>query len=97
MEDEFSLEDLAAMRVEIHKNYGSQSDVILKKAGSYSVAVEAQTTLWKGIPEFRNFVYVVDNEWKRESAQYAAKTYMQPYNARVANTKEEAYAMLGGD
>ena len=85
------------MRAEIHKNYNSHADVILKKAASYSVSVDAQTTLWKGIPEFRNFVYIVDNEWKRESAEYAAMTYMQPYNTRVANNKEEALAMLGKD
>lgn len=97
MEDEFSLNDLAAMRSEIHKNYNSNSDVILKKAASYSVAVDAQTTLWKGIPEFRNFVYVVDNDWKRESAEYAAMTYMRPYNTKVASTREEALGMLGKD
>lgn len=97
MEDEFSLDDLAAMRAEIHKNFNSHSDVILKKVGSYSVSVDAQTTLWKGIPEFRNFVYVVDNDWKRESAEFASMTYMQPYNTRVASTREEALAMLGRD
>jgi hypothetical protein len=94
MNDEFSLDDLAAMRAEIHKNYSSNTDVILKKVGAYSVSVQAQTTLWKGIPEFRNFVYVVDNDWKRESAEYAAMTYMRPYNARVADTREEAYDIL---
>lgn len=94
MNDEFNLDDLAAMRAEIHKNYSSHSDVILTKAGTYSVSVQAQTTLWKGIPEFRNFVYVVDNDWKRESAEYAAMTYMRPYNARVASSREEAYEIL---
>ena len=94
MEDEFSLDDLAAMRAEIHKHHNSHSDVILKKVGTYSVSVDAQTTLWKGIPEFRNFVYVVDNDWKRESAEYAAMTYMQKYNTRVADSKEDAFAML---
>ena len=94
MNDEFSLEDLASMRAEIHRNYSSHADVILKKVGAYSVSVDAQTTLWKGIPEFRNFIYVVDNERKRESAEYAAMTYMRPYNARIASSKEEAYTML---
>ncbi|WP_455197938.1 hypothetical protein [Kaarinaea lacus] len=97
MEDEFSLDDLAAMRAEIHKNFHSNADVILKKVGTYSVSVDAQTTLWKGIPEFRNFIYVVDNDWKRESAEYAAMTYMQKYNTRVASSREEAMAMLGRD
>ena len=94
MNDEFSLDDLAAMRAEIHKNYSSHTDVILRKVGTYSVSVQAQTTLWKGIPEFRNFVYVVDNDWKRESAEFAAMTYMRPYNARIADTREDAYAIL---
>lgn len=94
MDDEFNLEDLAAMRAEIHKHFDSHADVILTKVGSYSVSVDAQTTLWKGIPEFRNFVYVVDDDWKRDSAEYASKTYMRPYNAKVANSREEAFALL---
>ena len=94
MNDEFSLEDLASMRAEIHRNFSSYSDVILKKVGSYSVSVDAQTTLWKGVPEFRNFVYVADNVWKKESSEYAGVTYMRPYKTRVASTKEEAYEML---
>lgn len=94
MNDEFSLVDLADMRAEIHRNFSSHADVILKKVGSYSVSVNAQTTLWKGIPEFRNFVYISEDGWKRESAEYAAMTYMRPYNTRVASTKEEAYEML---
>jgi len=94
MEDEFNLEDLAAMRAEIHKHFDSHVDVILKKVGTYSVSVDAQTTLWKGIPEFRHFVYVVDNEWKRDSAEYASKTYMRPYNTRVADSREKAFKIL---
>lgn len=94
MEDEFMLSDLESMREEIRKNFGSYSDVILKKVGSYSVSIDAQMTLWKGIPEFRNFVYVADEIRKRESAVYAAANYMKTYNTQVANTKEEAYAML---
>ncbi len=94
MEDEFTLRDLNAMREEIRKNYSIPTDVILKKVGSYSVSAQAQVILWKGVEEFRNFVYVADELVKKESAQYAAENYMQLYNTRVARTKEEAYAML---
>jgi len=94
MNDEFTLCDLESMREEIRKNYSPSTDVILKKTGSYSVTAEAQVVLWKGIDEFRNFVYVADDIMKKESAEYAAENYMQPYNTRVASTKEEAYAML---
>lgn len=97
MDDEFSLEDLAAMQAEIRKNFASHSDVILRKVGAYSVSVQAQKTLWKGIPEFRNFVYIVDNEWKKDSAEYAARTYMRSYHARVANSLDEAFILLKGD
>ena len=94
MEDEFSIDDLESMRKEIRMNYSSRSDVILKKVGAYSVSPEAQTTLWKGVEEFRNFVYVADNVIKKNSAEYAANHYMKLYNTRVAATKEEAYEML---
>ena len=94
MDDEFTLGDLEAMRAEIRKNFSPSSDVILKKSGSYSVSSEAQTVLWKGISEFRNFIYVADSRIKQHSAEYAASTYMQPYNTRVAETKEAALAML---
>jgi hypothetical protein len=94
MDDEFTLRDLEAMREEIRKNYPPSTDVILKKVGSYSVSTETQVALWKGIKEFRNFVYVANELVKIESAQYAAENYMNPYNTRVARTKEEAYAML---
>jgi uncharacterized protein (DUF1330 family) len=94
MEDEFTLGDLESMREEIRKNYTVPTDVILKKVGSYSVSVDAQLTLWKGIAEFRNFVYVAAEPTKRESALYAAHNYMKAYNTRVASTKEEAYALL---
>ena len=94
MEDEFSLDDLESMRQEIRKNYSSKVDVILKKVGGYSVSTDAQTTLWKGVNEFRNFVYVVDNVLKMNSAKYAADHYMKLYNTRVAATKEEAYELL---
>ena len=94
MDDEFMLSDLESMREEIRKNFAPSTDVILKKVGSYSVSVEAQMTLWKGIAEFQNFVYIADEPRKRESAEYAAENYMKIYNTRVASTKEEAYAML---
>jgi hypothetical protein len=94
MDDEFTIRDLESMREEIRKHYSSCTDVILKKVGSYSVSTETQVALWKGIKEFRNFVYVADELVKIESAQYAAENYMKPYNTRVARTKEEAYAML---
>ena len=94
MNDEFTLSDLESMRAEIRKNYAPSTDVILKKTGSYSVSAKAQTVLWKGVEEFRNFVYVADEIIKKESAEYAAENYMKPYNTRVASSKEEAYAML---
>lgn len=94
MDDEFSIADLESMRAEIRTNYAPSADVILKKSGSYSVSAKAQAVLSRGIDEFRNFVYVVDWNIKRESAVYAAESYMKPYNARVAATKEEAYALL---
>ena len=94
MNDEFTLNDLESMRAEIRENYSSCTDVILKKSGSYSVSAEAQTVLWNGVKEFRNFVYVADEKIKKESAEFAAASYMQPYNTRVANTIEEAYSIL---
>ena len=94
MNDEFTVRDLESMRAEIRKNYSPSTHVILKKTGSYSVSAEAQMALSKGVEEFRNFVYVADERIKRESAEYAAENYMNPYNTRVASTKEEAYAML---
>lgn len=97
MNDEFTLSDLEAMRDEIRKNYNSVSNVILRKAGSYSVSVEAQITLSRGVKEFHNFIYVADDSRKRESAEFAAENYMKSYNTRVARTKEQAYAMLTED
>ncbi len=94
MNDEFSLSDLESMRAEIRKNYSPSTNIILKKSGSYSVSAEVQAVLWKGVEEFRNFVYVADEKVKKESAEYAAISYMMPYNTRVASTKEEAFAML---
>ena len=94
MNDEFTLSDLHSMLEEIREHYSPATDVILKKVGSYSVSIDAQLTLMKGVDEFRNFVYVTDEPRKRESAVFAAQNYMKAYNTRVASTKEEAYAML---
>jgi hypothetical protein len=96
MSDEFSSSDLESMRAKIRADYAPSTDVILKKSGSYSVALDAQLILQKGVKEFRNFVYVVNDNKKKDSAEYAAASYMQRYNTRVASTKEEAYAMLIG-
>ena len=92
--DEFTLSDLEAIREEIRKNYTVPADVIYKRTGSYSVAADAQMVLWKGIPEFRNFIYVFEEKSKENPVRYATETYMFKYNARAASTKEEAYAML---
>ena len=94
MNDEFLLDDLDVIRKEIRKNYSSPIDVIYKRSGSYSVAPEAQKILFRGIDEFRNFIYVVDSDLKRDAAMYAAETYMWKYNTRVVGTKEAAYALL---
>ena len=94
MNDEFSVSDLEAIRHEIQNNYSSAANVIYKRSGTYSVTSDAQLKLWKGITEFKNFIYVIDDESKRNTTRYAVETYMYKYNARIANTKEEAYAML---
>ena len=94
MDDEFSLDDLASMINEIRKNYNSYSDVILKKVGTYSVALDAQLKLSRKVKEFRNFVYLVNSDVKKASAEYAAASYMNPYNTRVATTIEDAFTML---
>jgi hypothetical protein len=94
MNDEFSLSDLDVICDEIQKNFSSCTDVICKKSGSYSVSLDVQNVASEGIKEFRNFVYVVDEDTKRQSAEYAVSTYMRHYNASVASSKEEAYAML---
>ena len=94
MNDEFSQADLNAMCEEIRRNYNGYTDVILKKSGTYSVAVEAQLTLARKVHEFRHFVYVVDNETKQASAEYAAKSYMKPYATQVAANREKAFELL---
>jgi hypothetical protein len=96
MHDEFLLSDLESMRAMIRANFSPAADVILKKCASYSVPIDTQLVLQRGIAEFRNFVYVADDETKRASAEYAATSYMRRYNTRVAGTREEAYAMLQG-
>jgi hypothetical protein len=94
MDDEFSMMDLEFIREEIRNNFSPSTDVICKESGSYSVSAEVQKTLWRGIGEFLNVIYVVDSESKRSGAQYAAETFMKKYNPRVASTKEAAYEML---
>ena len=94
MNDEFSMNDLETIRDEIRNNFSSSADIICKRSGSYSVAIDVQKLLFKGINEFLNVVYVVDNDFKRRAAVYASETYMRKYNARVAGTKKAAYAML---
>ena len=94
MDDEFSMGDLQAIRDEIRKNFSSSTNVICKESGCFSVAADVQKMLWKGIKEFMNVVYVVDNESKRSAARYAAETYMVKYNTQVVGTKEAAYAIL---
>lgn len=94
LNDEFTLSDLESIRQEIRQNYSSYTDVIYKRSGTYSVATDAQLMLWEGIPEFRNFIYVIDDKSKENHVRYAVEIYMRKYNARVASTKEEAYEML---
>lgn len=92
--DEFTINDLNIIREEICQHYSSSANIICKESGSYSVAADVQKILWKGVDELQNVVYVVDNETKRSAAEYAAETYMRKYNARIAGTKEAAYALL---
>jgi hypothetical protein len=94
MEDEFSVTDLDAMRAEIRKDYNDYADVILKKAGNYSVALDAQRILSRNIDEFRHFVYIVDSDVKRASAEFAAGSYMESYKTQIATTLEEALTLL---
>ena len=94
MDDEFSLNDLSAIREEIRKNYSPSADIICVNSGSYSISLEVQKAAMAGIDEFRNIVYVVDGKTKRDSAEYAASTFMRPYNARVASSVKEAHDIL---
>lgn len=94
MDDEFSLDDLSVIRDEIRKNYPPCADIICINSGSYSVSLEVQQVALSGIVEFRNIVYVVDGSTKRNSAEYAASTFMKSYNARVASSVKEAHDIL---
>jgi hypothetical protein len=94
--EEFTLDDLHTIIGEIHRHYSPPIDVILKRSSSYSVSSEAQAVLAKKIPEFKNFVYVVDTPRKKASAEFAARSYMKPYNTWVVATVEAALAILHG-
>ncbi|MBD3610697.1 MAG: hypothetical protein HUJ30_09130 [Gammaproteobacteria bacterium] len=94
MEGEFTLDDASSILDEARANYELPVDVILYKASTYSVTVEVQLMMSNKLDELRNFVYIVDNETKKASAEFAADTYMKPYNARIASSLDEAYAML---
>jgi hypothetical protein len=94
MEDEFTNDDVQTIIDEIIRSFGGKADIILKKTGRYSVSSEAQIRLTWGVKEFRNFVYVVDTQIKKNSAGYAASTYMAGYNTKVCESREEAYSLL---
>lgn len=94
LNDEFSLNDLSSIREEIRRNYAPCTDLICMSTGSYSISIEVQKAALDGISEFRNVVYVAKDVIKTGSAEYAAATFMKPYNARVATTKEEAHELL---
>lgn len=94
MSDEFSRADVKSMVDVIRAHYHGKADIILKKDASYSVSVEAQVFLSKGVPEFGNFVYLVNNDLRRGSAEYAAETYMKRYNAQVTDRLEHARQLL---
>ncbi len=91
---EYTADDVQSIIDEAKNFFSLPVDVILKKAGSYSLSTEAQVMLMKHVDEFRHFVYVVDDKIKKGSAEYAITTYMKSYNTRIATTKEEAYEML---
>lgn len=94
LDDEWSVEDVQTLAQEICKNFAPPADVIIRKAGSYSVSTEAQSLLASGIPEFKRVVYVVEDAVKRASAEFAKTSYMKPYNVAVVSTLEEAHAIL---
>lgn len=94
MDDEFSLSDLSMILEEIRKNSPPCADIICVNSGSYSVSLEVQKAALDGISEFRNVVYVVDGKTKRNSAEYAASTFMKAYNVRIASSVEEAHELL---
>lgn len=94
MDGEFTVEDVDSVTNEITEHYNGYSDVIFNKVGSYSINAEAQIKLELKVKEFRNFIYVADTAIKKHSSEFAAKSYMEPYNTKVASTKEEAYKIL---
>ena len=94
---EYSTKDIQSMIDEAKENFSVPVDVILNKIGSYSLSSKAQIMLMKHVEEFRHFVYVVDDDKKKGSAEYAASTYMKSYNTRIAGSKEEAYEKLVSD
>lgn len=94
MNDELSLRDLDAIREEIRRNYARCADIICISTGSHSISIEVQKAALEGINEFRNVVYVVDGKTQKDCAEYAAATFMKPYNARIVNTLEEAHELL---
>lgn len=94
MKDEFAITDVYLIRDKINTDFAGKSDVILRRVHSYSVAFDAQALLHEGVPEINNFVYVVNDEMKKESAEFAASSYMKRYNTKVVMTKEEALKVL---
>jgi len=94
MEDEFSLNDLSVIREEIRKNSPPCADLICVSSGSYSISLEVQQAALDGIDEFRNIVYVVDGKTKRDSAEFAASTFMKAYNVQIASSIQEARELL---
>ena len=94
LDTEYTADDIKVVIDEIRENFTPPIDVIVKKVGSYSLDSDAQNMLIQNIKEIRNFIYVVDSITKNSSAEFAALTYMEPYNTRIASSKEEAYMML---
>jgi len=92
--DELSLNDLEAIREEIRRNYAQCADIICVSTGSFSISADVQMAALQGINEFRNVVYVVNGKTKRDSAEFAAATFMKSYNARIVASKEEAHQLL---
>ena len=94
MDDEFLMSDANVILQAALKNFFQPADMILKKASTYSVALDVQMMMSRNIDELRNFIYVVDTEMKQASAEFAAKSYMSSYNTRIAGSVHEAYEML---
>lgn len=94
LDTEYTIYDVKTLINEVHQNFIPPIDVVLTKVGSYSLTSDAQNMLMQDVKVFRNFIYVVDDAIKRASAEFAALSYMEPYNARIASSKEEAFTML---